>query len=120
MRTEPATSRDGSRRAPHTITKKELVGRISHESGQTKAVVRDVIQSFLDEIVRELGRGNRVEFRAFGVFDVKERAARKAQNPRTLEKLEVPSKWVVKFKVGRRMRERVADGLQARARRSAD
>lgn len=95
-----------------TITKKELVNRISDMTKQTKLVTKDVIQMFLDEIVRELGRGNRLEFREFGVFEIKQRAARKAQNPRTLQKVEVPSKQVVKFKVGRSMKEAV-DRLEA-------
>jgi integration host factor subunit beta len=92
---------------PRTVTKKELVARIAERTGQTKVVARDVIQMFLDEIITELGRGNRLEFREFGVFEIKERAARKAQNPRTLEKVEVPAKRVVKFRVGRLMKERV-------------
>jgi integration host factor subunit beta len=92
-----------------TITKKELISRIAEESGQTKVVVKDVLQRFLDEIIVELSRGNRLEFREFGVFEVRERAARRAQNPRTLEKVYVPAKRVVKFKVGRSMREQVCD-----------
>jgi integration host factor subunit beta len=91
-----------------TITKKELVSRIAERTNQTKVVTKEVIQMFLDEIISELGRGNRLEFREFGVFEIKERAARKAQNPRTLEKVYVPAKKVVKFKVGRLMKERVA------------
>lgn len=94
---------------PHTTTKKELVNRIADETGQTKVVVKDVIQRFLDSIIEELALGNRLEFREFGVFEVKVRAARLAQNPRTLEKVSVPEKRVVKFKVGRMMRERVCD-----------
>ena len=90
-----------------TITKKELVNRIADRAGQTKVVTKDVIQAFLDEIINELGRGNRLEFREFGVFEIKARAARKAQNPRTLEKVSVPAKKVVKFKVGRLMKELV-------------
>ena len=90
-----------------TVTKKELVSRIADRTGQTKVVTKDIIQLFLDEIISELGRGNRLEFREFGVFEIKERAARKAQNPRTLEKVDVPAKRVVKFKVGRLMKERV-------------
>ena len=95
---------------PHTsrtITKKELVARIAEKTNQTKVVAKDIIQMFLDEIINELGKGNRLEFREFGVFEIKERAARKAQNPRTLEKVDVPAKRVVKFKVGRLMKERV-------------
>ncbi|MBI5431401.1 MAG: integration host factor subunit beta [Planctomycetes bacterium] len=94
---------------PQTITKKELVNRIAEQTGQTKVIVKDILQKFLDEIIEELCRGNRLEFREFGVFEVKERAPRRAQNPRTLEKVEVPGKRVVKYKVGRLMRERVCE-----------
>jgi len=93
-----------------TITKKELVNRIAEKAGVTKVVTKNIIQSFLDEIIEELGQGNRLEFREFGVFEVKSRAPRRAQNPRTLEKVEVPAKKVVKFKVGRLMKERVKAG----------
>ena len=93
----------------HTTTKKELVSRIADQTGQTKVVVKQILQAFLDEIVEELAQGNRLEFREFGVFEVKDRAARRAQNPRTLEKVDVPPKRVVKFKVGRMMRERIGD-----------
>ncbi len=96
-------------REPQTVTKKELVNRISEQTGQTKVVVKDILQRFLDEIIEELASGNRLEFREFGVFEVRERAARRAQNPRTLEKVSVPAKRVVKYKVGRLMRERVCD-----------
>ena len=100
---------------PQTITKKELVNRISEQTGLTKVVVKDVLQRFLDEIIEELAQGNRLEFREFGVFEVRERAARRAQNPRTLEKVDVPAKKVVKFKVGRLMRERVGMGRQRKS-----
>jgi integration host factor subunit beta len=89
---------------PLTITKKELVHRIADETRQTKVVVKDVIQRFLDQIVAELVAGNRLEFREFGVFEIRQRASRVAQNPRTLEKVEVAAKRVVKFKAGRLMR----------------
>ncbi len=93
---------------PQTVTKKELVNRIADATGQTKVVVKEVVQRFLDSVIEELSAGHRLEFREFGVFEVKERAARRAQNPRTLEKVDVPAKRVVKFKVGRLMRGRVA------------
>ena len=104
--TSPAQPSPGGS-TPRTITKKELVARIAEKTNQTKVVAKDIIQMFLDEIITELSRGNRLEFREFGVFEIKERAARKAQNPRTLEKVDVPAKRVVKFKVGRLMKERV-------------
>jgi integration host factor subunit beta len=103
------SSHAGGPDEPRTITKKELVARIAEKTNQTKVVAKDIIQMFLDEIIRELGDGNRLEFREFGVFEIKERAARKAQNPRTLEKVDVPAKRVVKFKVGRLMKECVTN-----------
>ena len=72
-------------------------------------VVKEILQMFLDEIVQELAQGRRLEFRDFGVFEVKERQPRQAQNPRTLEKVAVPARRVVKFKVGRRMRRIVCN-----------
>ena len=103
-------------REPETITKKELVNRIADSTRQTKVVVKDILQRFLDEIVTELAAGNRLEFREFGVFEVKDRAARRAQNPRTLQKVQVPAKRVVKFKVGRIMRERIDEELEPEPR----
>jgi len=98
-----------------TVTKKELVARISVQTGQTKVITKDILQKFLDEIITELAKGNRLEFREFGVFEIKERPARRAQNPRTLEKVDVPAKKVVKFKVGRLMKERVGLGRRPKS-----
>ncbi len=92
-----------------TITKKELIDRIADNAAQRRVQVKRVIQQFLDEIVNELGKGNRLEFRDFGVFETKIRKARKAQNPKTLEPVEVPEKRTVKFKVGRLMKQKLAD-----------
>jgi integration host factor subunit beta len=91
-----------------TVTKKELVNRIADRTGVTKVVAKEIIQSFLNAIIDELAAGNRLEFREFGVFESRERAARRAQNPRTLEKVDVPAKRIVKFKVGRLMRKKVS------------
>lgn len=99
----------------NTVTKKDLVARISEQSGQTKVITKDILQRFLDEIIAELAKGNRLEFREFGVFELKSRPARRAQNPRTLEKVDVPARRVVKFKVGRLMRQKVS-GAAPRAR----
>jgi len=88
-----------------TITKKILIDRIAESTGMKRVAVKQVVQEFLDEVIVELGDGNRLEFRDFGVFEVKNRAPRIAQNPKTLERVPVPAKRTVKFKVGRRMRE---------------
>src|SRR3712207_4294872 len=92
-----------------TITKKELIDRIAESSAQRRVQVKKVVQQFLDEIVNELGKGNRLEFRDFGVFETKIRKARKAQNPKTLEPVAVPEKRTVKFKVGRLMKQRLGE-----------
>ena len=92
-----------------TITKKELIDRIAETTRQRRVQVKRVVQQFLDEIVNELGKGNRLEFRDFGVFESKLRKARRAQNPKTLEPVAVPEKRTVKFKVGRLMKQRLSD-----------
>ncbi|HXE54434.1 MAG TPA: HU family DNA-binding protein, partial [Tepidisphaeraceae bacterium] len=92
-----------------TITKKELIDRIADNSGARRVQVKRVVQQFLDEIVSELGKGNRLEFRDFGVFETKIRKARKAQNPKTLEPVSVPEKRTVKFKVGRLMKQKLSE-----------
>jgi integration host factor subunit beta len=90
-----------------TITKKDLIDRITENTQAKRLLVKATIQNFLDEVISELGKGNRLEFRDFGVFEVKERAARTAQNPKTLKKIQVPAKRRVKFKIGRVMREKL-------------
>ncbi|MFT5423207.1 MAG: integration host factor subunit beta [Phycisphaerales bacterium] len=94
---------------PNTITKKTLVEAIADNTGQRRVDVKRTLQELLDQIVSELGEGNRIEFRDFGVFEVKQRAARSAQNPRTLERVKVPAKRTVKFKPGRKMKD-ILDG----------
>jgi len=88
-----------------TVTKKELIDRIAERTQAKRVLVKRITQAFLDEITVELCKNNRLEFRDFGVFETKVRAARIAQNPKTLERVEVPPKRTVKFKMGRLMRE---------------
>src|SRR3954451_4997475 len=92
-----------------TITKKELIDRIADQTNQRRVSGKKIVQQFLDQIVSELGKGNRLEFRDFGVFETKLRKARKAQNPKTLEPVAVPEKRTVKFKVGRLMKQRLGE-----------
>lgn len=92
-----------------TITKKALVDKISQDTNQAQVIVKRVIQQFLDEIIDELSNGNRLEFRDFGVFEVKERASRIGRNPRTGQEVKVPKRNVVTFKVGRMMKKRVQE-----------
>ena len=102
------------------VTKKEIVKTISDEIGLTQLKTKEIVQKTFDAIVDTLvedtrsnlskGAGSalgRIELRNFGVFEVKRRAARKARNPRTGEKVFVGEKFVVTFKPGKEMEERV-------------
>ncbi len=90
-----------------TITKKELIDRIAENTQAKRVVVKRIVQCFLDEVVAELAKDNRLEFRDFGVFETRTRAARVAQNPKTLERVPVSAKRTVKFKMGRLMKEKL-------------
>ena len=90
-----------------TITKNNLVGRIAETTKTTQSTVKAILQCFLDEVITELAKDNRLEFRDFGVFETRTRQARKAQNPKTLEPVQVPAKRTVKFKTGRLMKQKL-------------
>ena len=94
-----------------TISKKDLLDRIAEKTQCKRVTVKAMIQYLLDEITTELTQNNRLEFRDFGVFEPRAREARTAQNPKTLEKVHVPAKRTVKFKMGRMMRDRLNDGV---------
>jgi integration host factor subunit beta len=87
-----------------TTTKKDLIDRVADLTAQKRTTVKRTVQCFLDNVIMELQAGHRLEFRDFGVFEPRERAARMAQNPRTLERVPVRAKKTVKFKIGRLMR----------------
>jgi nucleoid DNA-binding protein len=94
-----------------TISKKALVDRIAVKTQCKRTTVKAVVKHLLDEITTELAQDNRLEFRDFGVFEPRAREARTAQNPKTLEKVHVPAKRSVKFKMGRMMREKLNGGI---------
>ena len=89
------------------MTKKEIVKAISEEIGLTQLKTKEIVQKTFDAIVETLVRDGRIELRNFGVFEVKQRAPRKARNPRTGDKVFVPAKNVVTFKPGKEMEEKV-------------
>jgi nucleoid DNA-binding protein len=89
------------------VTKKEIVKDIADELELTQLKTKEIVQKTFDAIVETLVETGRIELRNFGVFEVKQRAARKARNPRTGERVDVPPKNVVTFKPGKKMEERV-------------
>src|SRR5215471_5141558 len=91
-----------------TLTKRDLVIRISTETGLIQQQVLDVVQKTLDYISEALANGDKVELRNFGVFEVKIRKARIGRNPNAPAKdVPIPERSVVKFKAGKEMRAQV-------------
>src|SRR2546425_5638456 len=90
------------------MTKRDLVIRISNETGLVQQQVLDVIQKTLDYISESVAKGRKVELRNFGVFEVKVRKARVGRNPNAPETdVPIPQRSVVKFKPGKQMRTAV-------------
>jgi nucleoid DNA-binding protein len=91
-----------------TLTKRDLVIRISEETGLIQTQVFDVVQKTLNYITEALAKGDKVELRNFGVFDVKIRKARVGRNPNRPETdVPIPARAMVKFKSGKEMRAEV-------------
>ncbi|MCO5167940.1 MAG: integration host factor subunit beta [Planctomycetes bacterium] len=96
-----------------TISKKEIVKTVSERHGLTTTQTGQIVQVFMDQIIDELSRGNRIEFREFGIFELKRRKPRTARNPKTGDSVQVPEKTVVSFKPGKVMKAKVMDTVPA-------
>jgi len=89
------------------VTKKEIVKQIAEKVEETQLKIKEIVQLTFKAIVDTLLEEKRIELRNFGVFEVKQRKARKARNPRTGQRVDVPPKNVVTFKPGKEMEELV-------------
>lgn len=90
------------------MIKSELVQRLAEQNPHLyQRDIENIVNAILDEIVKALGRGDRVELRGFGAFSVKKRDARTGRNPRTGESVQVDAKAVPVFKTGKEMRIRL-------------
>ncbi|MCH4023080.1 MAG: integration host factor subunit beta [Acetobacter sp.] len=90
------------------MTRSELVIRVMEANPHLQ--IKDaelIVHIILDEISEALARGGRVELRGFGAFTVKQREARAGRNPRTGQSVQVDSKSVPFFRVGKELRERI-------------
>ena len=101
------------------MTKKEIVRSISEDLGLTQLKTKEIVQKTFDAIIETLVEERRIELRNFGVFEVKRRAARKARNPRTGKEVMVEEKYVVTFKPGKEMEQRVRDLIAEEERRKS-
>src|SRR5207237_7315529 len=98
---------DNFRRESLPVTKKEIVRRISDRAELTQLKTKEIVQWTFDAIIDTLIKDGRIELRNFGVFEVRRRKARRARNPRTNDRVDVPEKNVVTFQPGKAMEERV-------------
>ena len=93
-----------------TVTKKKLIQDISHRKGLHPNDVRTVVQAFLDEITEALQKGDRLEFRDFGVFEVVERKQKVGRNPKNAGvPIIIPARPAVKFTPGKKMRQLIEE-----------
>lgn len=88
------------------MTKSVLIEKVSEKAeGLTRKQTEIVIETVFDSIKEALIKGEKVEIRGFGNFRLKNRRPRKARNPKTGEKIEVPGKRVLHFKTGKALKE---------------
>jgi integration host factor subunit beta len=91
-----------------TVTKKNLISAIAAQAGLHPNEVRRVVQALLDQVTEALARGERLEFRDFGVFDVVTRRQKVGRNPKNAAvPIIIPPRRVVKFTPGKHMRQRI-------------
>jgi len=89
----------------NNVQKRIVVDAVADKTGNTRKYTAKVINEFLSEVSTELTKGNRLEFRGFGVFEVVTRKKKRARNPKTGEEVIVPPQKAVKFKMGKGMND---------------
>lgn len=89
------------------MNKKELVGKVAQKTGMMKKDVEAVVDSTLEEIKDALVKKDKVQFMGFGTFEVRKRAARNGQNPRTGEKIRMPETKIPAFKAGKGLKDAI-------------
>jgi integration host factor subunit beta len=98
------------------MTRSELISALADKNPRlTIPDVELIVKAILDEMGQSLARGDRIEIRGFGSFEINQRPARIGRNPKTGEKVEVPVKGVPHFKAGKELRERVDGKVRATA-----
>jgi len=90
------------------MSKKEFVEAYAKATGETKKRAEELVNEFLGTVEKSLSKGNSVQFVGWGTFAVQKRAARKGRNPQTGKEIKIAAKKVVKFKVGKKLAEKVA------------
>jgi len=89
------------------IRKKDIAKRVAEKEECTQVIAFRIINSFMDELTEILASGDKAELRGFGVFETTVRKGGMRQNPKTLERISVPEKRVVRFRMGKEMKEKL-------------
>lgn len=89
------------------MNKSELVSAVSEKTGLSKKDCEKAMSAAFDAITASLAAGERVQLVGFGVFDVKERAARIGRNPRTKETIEIAASRAPVFKAGKALKDAI-------------
>jgi nucleoid DNA-binding protein len=95
------------------MTKADMVNQIAAKTGVEQEKVKQIVQMVFDGIIDVLVAEGRLELRNFGIFEVRQRKARLARNPKTGAAVNVPSHKAVKFHAGKEMEEKVATAGEA-------
>jgi len=91
------------------MSKKEFVDAYAKATGETKKKAEELVNVFLETAEEFLVKGENIQFVGWGTFEVKERAAREGRNPSTGDTIQIEAKKVVKFKVGKKLADKVAE-----------
>ena len=97
------------------MTKKQIVRQIAAQLGVDQVLTKNIVQMFLDGVLDVIRKEGRLELRNFGVFELKQRAARKARNPKTNEEIYVPAKKVITFQAGKNVSKALCEGTSVAA-----
>ena len=100
---------------PGVMTKAELVDEVARAIQVTKKQAETIVNVVFDSIVDSLRSGEKIELRGFGSFRLRSRKSRTGRNPKTGEKVEVPSKKIPYFKPGKELKELINDSSEAPA-----
>ena len=91
------------------MNKSELINATADKAGLSKKDTEKVITAVIDSITEAMKAGDKVQLVGFGVFDVKNRAARTGRNPRTKEQITIPASKIPQFKPGKALKDAIAD-----------
>ena len=87
------------------MNKAELVADVAERMGESKQKGEEAVNAVFEAVTAALKRGDDVRLPAFGVFDVKDTAARTARNPQTGEEVKVPAAKKARFKPGKALKD---------------